>query len=114
MSTIDTCLICGTKWEVTQPNKPPDRCCRDHKNLRRTTSTWNVPWVVVCGSIYTAPAPGEPWDSGIRVAKMDREEPRTEPTERDFNCHAIVELHNASLENTLALCSQANRLATGV
>lgn len=57
------------------------------------------PWEVACGAVYVAPA-GD-YDMNIRIAKMDRDEPRTSPTERDRNARLI-----ATAPELLAACKE--------
>ncbi len=46
------------------------------------------PWYTVTGSVWTTP--GGPDDGGTHVAMMDRDEPKTTPTERDANARLIA------------------------
>jgi len=48
------------------------------------------PWVAQCGSVYTKASVGEDGYATVCVARMDREEPSTFPTERDANARLIA------------------------
>jgi hypothetical protein len=49
-----------------------------------------APWVAQCGSVYTKASVGEDGYATVCVARMDREEPSTVPTERDANARLIA------------------------
>ncbi len=63
-----------------------------------------LPWVFAYGSIYTGDF--TPEKGATRIAGMDRDEPRTTPTERDANAQFIVKAVNCH-EDLLMACHEA-------
>ena len=55
-----------------------------------TKQVWYTPgpWFVACGSVWTTPYGSD--DGGASIARMDRDEQQTTPTERDANARLIA------------------------
>lgn len=68
-----------------------------------------TPWVCHSGMVWRPDEDVAFHGDGIPIARMDRETPKTQPTERDANAHFIVRAVNshADLVRALTRCQHA-------